>query len=128
MAILERWTLLVSVILAAATALYYGVVLPRVKTGWVRRGLKVPRSLAVVSLGDPGCGSGTLSHCGGTQTQGWQGARSVSRPGVSRWTWVHSVSKLRAEFRAWLISEARSWSWMFGQRGVLLVLEAFRVL
>ncbi len=40
MAVLERWVLLLSVILAGVTVLYYKVMLPRTKTRWVRRGLK----------------------------------------------------------------------------------------
>lgn len=53
MAILERWVLFVSVILAAATALNYAVLVPRIKTRWVHRGLKwlgVLPSLVLVIL------------------------------------------------------------------------------
>ena len=40
MAILERWVLLVCLTLAAAMALYYAVLVPRVKSPSVQRGLK----------------------------------------------------------------------------------------
>jgi len=50
MAVLERWTLLVSVILAAATALYYGVLVPRITTGWIRRGLRWLGALPLLVL------------------------------------------------------------------------------
>ncbi len=53
MAILERWVLLVCLILSAAMALYYAVLVPRVKSPSVRRGLKwlgVLPSLVLVTL------------------------------------------------------------------------------
>ena len=96
MAILERWVLLVCLILSAAMALYYAVLVPRVKSPSVRRGLKW-LGVAVVGARYLGGGRGDLPRRVGATDKGWKGPKvSFSIKALGR-TCVSSVSKLRAE-------------------------------